>query len=80
LADRGNSYGQAYTSVGWTYENGRGVQPDRVEGIGWYLRAAEQDDSWAQESRKHHHPSGAGAGAGGDRMRVKDARRMRCEQ
>ena len=43
------------TSVRWTYENGRGVQRDRVDAVRWYRRAAEQGDSWAQESRKNHH-------------------------
>ena len=43
------------TSVGWTYENGRGVQRDRVEAVRWYRRAAEQGDSWAHESRKYHY-------------------------
>ena len=36
-------------NLGWMYENGRGVQRDRVEAVRWYRRAADQGDSWAQE-------------------------------
>jgi TPR repeat protein len=46
-ADQGHPSGQA--NLGWMYENGRGVQRDRVEAVRWYTRAADQGDSWAQE-------------------------------
>ena len=39
-AEQGHPSGQA--DLGWMYENGRGVQRDRVEAVRWYRRAADQ--------------------------------------
>ena len=46
LAEQGNTLAQF--SLGWLYEDGRGVTQDHKEAVKWYLKAAEQGFEDAQ--------------------------------
>lgn len=46
LAEQGN--GEAQYSLGFMYEQGKGVAQDYAEAVRWYRLAAEQGHTWAQ--------------------------------
>lgn len=58
LAEHGDAVAQY--SLGYMYDNGKGVAEDKVEAVRWHRMAAEQGDTKAQNSLGHMHYNGEG--------------------
>lgn len=50
----------AQTWLGWTYEKGENAEPDTLQAIAWYRKAAEQGDGRAAFALGWHYAHGAG--------------------
>ena len=58
FAELGNAKSQSY--VGSIYEAGRGVERNRGEAIGWFLKAAGQGDAYSQSHLGYAYEEGLG--------------------
>lgn len=58
FAERGSARAQSY--VGTMYEAGRGVERNRGEAIGWFLKAAGQGDTYSQTHLGYAYEEGLG--------------------